>query len=161
GWKAMRHPISIRASPTGCTTSWRPGRSRCPTPSLEKSPFQAGLKWPTSFMRKSGEAPCARRTRARVESRHRRGVSLRPYQQWSGGMMDGHLIEFTAPGGTATARLFKPAKGTSRAGVVLYMDLFGVRASLASMAARLAGEGYTVLLPDLYYRQPDHGDFDP
>ncbi|MEO3385601.1 dienelactone hydrolase family protein [Mesorhizobium sp. CAU 1741] len=75
--------------------------------------------------------------------------------------MDGNLIEFAAPGGLATARLFKPATATSKAGIILYMDVFGLRASLASMAARLAGEGYTVLLPDLYYRQPDHGSFDP
>ena len=31
-------------------------RRRCPTPSPERSPIQAGLKWPTSFTRKSGEA---------------------------------------------------------------------------------------------------------
>jgi trimethylamine--corrinoid protein Co-methyltransferase len=30
-------------------------RSRCPTPSREGSPNQAGLKWPTSFTRKSGD----------------------------------------------------------------------------------------------------------
>lgn len=43
-------------------------------------------------------------------------------------------------------------------GVILFMDAFGVRPALDEMAERLAGHGYTVLVPDLFYR---HGDYEP
>jgi len=36
--------------------------------------------------------------------------------------------------------------------VVLYMDAPGIREELYSFARRIAGEGYLVLLPDMYYR---------
>ena len=44
------------------TTSSRARRSPCPTPSRERSPQTAGLKWPISFTRKSGVVPFAPRT---------------------------------------------------------------------------------------------------
>lgn len=46
------------------------------------------------------------------------------------------------------------------AGVILYMDAFGVRPALDRMAERLAGHGYTVLVPDLFYRHGDYGTLD-
>lgn len=36
--------------------------------------------------------------------------------------------------------------------VIFYMDGFGIRPAMKRMAAELAGRGYVVLLPDLYYR---------
>jgi carboxymethylenebutenolidase len=39
-------------------------------------------------------------------------------------------------------------------GVVLYMDAFGIRPALMDMAERLAGHGYVVAVPNLYYRTP-------
>lgn len=64
--------------------------------------------------------------------------------------------------GTAKAGLFKP--GSERIanppGVILYMDAFGPRSALDAMAERLAGEGYLVLVPDLFYRIGDYGPFD-
>lgn len=42
--------------------------------------------------------------------------------------------------------------------VVVYMDAFGIRPALASMADRLAAAGYAVVIPNLYYR---HGAFAP
>lgn len=42
--------------------------------------------------------------------------------------------------------------------VIIYMDAFGIRPALAGMANRLASAGYTVALPNLYYR---HGSFAP
>jgi carboxymethylenebutenolidase len=63
--------------------------------------------------------------------------------------------------GRAPAHLFKPtaAKGQN-AGVILYMDAFGLRQGLDQMAERLAGAGYTVLVPDLFYRAGAYGPFD-
>jgi carboxymethylenebutenolidase len=64
--------------------------------------------------------------------------------------------------GTAKAALFQPsAKPAANVpGVILYMDAFGPRPALDAMAARLAGEGYAVLLPDLFYRFGEYGPFD-
>lgn len=42
--------------------------------------------------------------------------------------------------------------------VIFYMDGLGMRQTLIDMAARLAGNGYVVLLPDLYYR---FGPYEP
>ncbi|WFP60343.1 MULTISPECIES: dienelactone hydrolase family protein [unclassified Mesorhizobium] len=69
-------------------------------------------------------------------------------------------IEIETEDGKAKARLFRPA-ATARAGVVLYMDIFGPRPALDEMAERLAGHGYGVLVPDLFYRSAPYGPFDP
>jgi len=39
-----------------------------------------------------------------------------------------------------------------RAPVIIYMDAPGIREELYGFARRIAAEGYTVLLPDMYYR---------
>jgi carboxymethylenebutenolidase len=44
--------------------------------------------------------------------------------------------------------------------VILYMDAFGPRESLYLMAERLAGRGYAVLVPDLFYRFGEYEAFD-
>ncbi|MDE3079197.1 MAG: dienelactone hydrolase family protein [Paracoccaceae bacterium] len=64
--------------------------------------------------------------------------------------------------GTCPAGLFLPEGGPQgrKAGVILYMDAFGPRAALDGMAERLAGAGYTVLVPDLFYRFGAYGPFD-
>ncbi|TPK79519.1 MULTISPECIES: dienelactone hydrolase family protein [Mesorhizobium] len=64
--------------------------------------------------------------------------------------------------GVAKAGLFRSAKVSSaKAGVILYQDAFGPRPALDLMAERLAGEGYAVLVPDLFYRNAPYGPFDP
>jgi len=63
--------------------------------------------------------------------------------------------------GVAKAGLFRSAKASpAKAGVILYQDAFGPRPALAGMAERLAGEGYAVLVPDLFYRNVPYGPFD-
>jgi len=64
--------------------------------------------------------------------------------------------------GAAKAGLFRPSRQPAAEvpGVILYMDAFGPRPALDAMAERLAGEGYVVLLPDLFYRYGDYGPLD-
>lgn len=65
--------------------------------------------------------------------------------------------------GTAGARLFLPDAASPaiiRPGVILFMDAFGPRPALDQMAERLAGDGYVVLVPDLFYRFGAYGPFD-
>jgi carboxymethylenebutenolidase len=69
-------------------------------------------------------------------------------------------IEIETGDGTAKAALVQQSQGRGKAGVILYMDAFGPREALYGMAERLAGHGYTVLVPDLFYRFGDYGPLD-
>ncbi|MFF4490757.1 dienelactone hydrolase family protein [Streptomyces sp. NPDC001544] len=64
----------------------------------------------------------------------------------------GTSVDVPTQDGTADAYLAHPADGRPRPAVLLYQDAFGLRPHLRSMADRLAGAGYTVLVPNLFYR---------
>jgi carboxymethylenebutenolidase len=64
----------------------------------------------------------------------------------------------TTQDGSCTVRLFTPDGDGPWPGVVMYPDAGGVRDTFDEMAAKLAGFGYAVLLPDVYYRL---GDWEP
>ncbi|OBI21270.1 dienelactone hydrolase [Mycobacterium sp. E2462] len=69
----------------------------------------------------------------------------------------------TTPDGICTVHLFTPGGPESQVpwpGVIMYPDAGGVRDTFQQMAAKLADYGYTVLLPDVYYRDPDWAPFD-
>ncbi|GGM15463.1 hydrolase [Streptomyces fumigatiscleroticus] len=66
--------------------------------------------------------------------------------------VQGTLVDIPTEDGIADAYLAHPADGRPRPGVLLYMDAFGLRPRLRQMADRLAGEGYTVLVPNLFHR---------
>ncbi|MEO6298989.1 MAG: dienelactone hydrolase family protein [Paracoccaceae bacterium] len=66
-------------------------------------------------------------------------------------------IERVTADGTLTATVFQ---GAGTGGVILYMDAFGPRAALDEMATRITGWGYSVLVPDLFYRAGSYGPFD-
>jgi len=69
----------------------------------------------------------------------------------------------STPDGVLDCYLFEPAGAVARPvpGIVLYMDAFAIRPALASMAERLASEGFVVALPNLYYRSGTFPPFDP
>jgi carboxymethylenebutenolidase len=69
-------------------------------------------------------------------------------------------LELRTSDGALRAWLHAPG-GPARPGVVLFPDAFGVRPVMHEMAARLAGLGYAVLLPDVFYRSPGYQPFDP
>ena len=59
-------------------------------------------------------------------------------------------IEVPTPRGTMPVHIHRPDGGPGPV-VVLYMDAPGIRPALHDHAQRLAGAGYTAVLPDLYY----------
>lgn len=64
----------------------------------------------------------------------------------------------TTQDGTCPIRLYTPEGEGPWPGVVMYPDAGGVRDTFYEMAAKLAGFGYVVLLPDVYYRS---GEWEP
>jgi carboxymethylenebutenolidase len=61
-------------------------------------------------------------------------------------------VDVTTEDGVADAYLAHPADGRPRPGVLFYQDAYGLRPHLRSMADRLAAAGYTVLVPNVFYR---------
>ncbi|WP_327682731.1 dienelactone hydrolase family protein [Kitasatospora sp. NBC_00458] len=64
----------------------------------------------------------------------------------------GSSVDVPTADGVADAYLAHPEDGRAHPGVLLYMNAFGLRPVLESMADRLAAEGYTVLVPNVFYR---------
>jgi carboxymethylenebutenolidase len=60
-------------------------------------------------------------------------------------------VEIKTPDGTCDAAFIHPKAG-SHAGVLIWPDAFGLRPSMRDMANRLAAEGYSVLVPNPFYR---------
>lgn len=62
-------------------------------------------------------------------------------------------LQIPTPDGQADAFAAFPDDGERHPGVLLYPDAFGVRPELERKARELAGHGYYVLVPNLYYRR--------
>ena len=60
-------------------------------------------------------------------------------------------VEIRTADGTADGFLYRH-EGGSRPGVIHLTDIGGIRSSQKAMASRLAAAGYTVLMPNLFYR---------
>ena len=75
--------------------------------------------------------------------------------------MNGQRVDLPTPEGVLDCYVFEPAGTGPWPAVVLYMDAFGIRADLDVMAARLAGAGYVVAVPNLYHRSGAFAPFDP
>jgi len=72
----------------------------------------------------------------------------------------GTRVEIRTDDGVADAHLFRPEGERAWPAVIMYMDALGIRAGMCEMAGRLASNGYTVLLPNLYYRSEPLAPFD-
>ncbi|MEU3948843.1 dienelactone hydrolase family protein [Streptomyces sp. NPDC029526] len=55
--------------------------------------------------------------------------------------------------GAADAYLTHPADGSPRPAVLVYTDAFGLRPAVREAADRLAAAGYTVLVPNVFFRR--------
>jgi carboxymethylenebutenolidase len=60
-------------------------------------------------------------------------------------------VQVTTPAGVCDAALVHPQTG-SWPGVILFADVFGLRPTMRDMAKRLAADGFTVLVPNPFYR---------
>ena len=60
-------------------------------------------------------------------------------------------VEIKTADGTCNAAFIHPATG-AHAAVVIWPDAFGLRPAMRDMARRLAGDGYSVLVPNPFYR---------
>jgi len=60
-------------------------------------------------------------------------------------------VDIKTPDGTCDAAFIHPATG-AHAAVIIWPDAFGLRPSMRDMAKRLAMAGYTVLVPNPFYR---------
>src|SRR4051812_7241997 len=69
-------------------------------------------------------------------------------------MTPGTALPHTIPTADGEADAFAafPDDGARHPGVLMYADGFGIRPVLREMAAELAGHGYYVLVPNLFYR---------
>ena len=72
------------------------------------------------------------------------------------------MVSFPAPGGTMDAFFVHPAKGKHPA-VIMWPDIASLRDAFKMMARRLADSGYSVIVPNPFYRDapaPQFADFD-
>ena len=60
-------------------------------------------------------------------------------------------VEIKTPDGMCDAAFIHPTGG-SHPGVVIWTDAFGLRPSMRDIGKRIAAEGYTVLVPNPFYR---------
>jgi carboxymethylenebutenolidase len=75
--------------------------------------------------------------------------------------MNEEQIEIAMPEGKCDAVWYRPGEERSFPGVVYLSDIYGIREASRGMARRLAGVGYTVLMPNIFYRtrRPPMFDF--
>src|SRR5262245_31190342 len=66
--------------------------------------------------------------------------------------VQGTAVDIPTPDGTADAYFAHPAGDAPHPAVLFYMDGFGLRPHLRTMADRLASAGYTVLVPNVFHR---------
>jgi carboxymethylenebutenolidase len=70
-------------------------------------------------------------------------------------------VQIMTKDGVADGNFFAAANKSKGPAVIMYMDAFGIRPGMSGMAEKLAGFGYNVLLPNLYYRAGAQKPFDP
>jgi carboxymethylenebutenolidase len=61
-------------------------------------------------------------------------------------------VEIRTADGAVDGFLYRPGNGSRKPGVIHLTDIGGIRPSQKAMASRLATAGYTVLMPNLFYR---------
>jgi carboxymethylenebutenolidase len=70
-------------------------------------------------------------------------------------------VQVQTPSGVCDAVLVHPQGQGHWPAVILFVDAFGLRPAMRDMAKRLAADGYTVLVPNPYYRSTKAPGIDP
>ena len=70
-------------------------------------------------------------------------------------------VAITTRDGACPTYFFTPDGGVRSPAILFFMDAGGIRPATLEMGARLAGAGYVVLVPDLFYRYGPYGPFVP
>ncbi len=70
-------------------------------------------------------------------------------------------VQVPTPSGICDAALIHPQGQGRWPAVILFVDAFGLRPAMRDMAKRLAVDGYTVLVPNPYYRSTKAPGIDP
>lgn len=70
-------------------------------------------------------------------------------------------IDLDTPDGPLDCYVFTPTGAGPWPAIIVYMDAFGIRPNLFSMAQRLSSHGYVVAVPNLYHRTGAFEPFDP
>lgn len=65
-------------------------------------------------------------------------------------------VMVVTPDGQMSAFLYTPVALDRMPAVLLLMEAFGLTQHIRDVAIRIATEGYVVLVPDLYYREPNN-----
>ena len=60
-------------------------------------------------------------------------------------------VDIKTPDGTCDAAFIHPKAG-SHPGVLIWTDVFGLRPSMREIGKRIAADGYSVLVPNPFYR---------
>jgi carboxymethylenebutenolidase len=68
-------------------------------------------------------------------------------------------VRIKTPDGTCDAAFIHPATG-AHPGVLIWPDVFGLRPSMRAFARRIAAEGYSVVVPNPFYRTANAPVFD-
>lgn len=66
--------------------------------------------------------------------------------------MEEQLVDITTPDGISDGYLYCAEAGEARPGVICLPDIVGIRDSLRQQARAIAERGYTVLMPNPFYR---------
>jgi carboxymethylenebutenolidase len=77
--------------------------------------------------------------------------------------MNEQVIEIRTADGVSDGLLIRPEDGRQQPGIIHLTDIGGIRPAHTEMARRLAESGYTVLVPNVFYRtrKPPMFDFTP
>src|SRR5579875_1647635 len=67
-------------------------------------------------------------------------------------LVNSSMIDVETPDGVADCYLTQPEDGAAHPGVLFVIDAIGLRDQIKKMADRIAGQGYVVLAPNIFYR---------
>jgi carboxymethylenebutenolidase len=72
-------------------------------------------------------------------------------------IQDQEFIEIATPTGPMRVYRFYPQTSTLRPAIILYSEIFQVTGPIRRLAARMAGEGFEVLVPEVYHEYEEPG----